>query len=125
MKACAAYFRMLKRVAGTVWVVVIFMASVFPLDNITISSDALIAHSDKIVHFLMYFILEVLLIYQLDAFSNSKKIGCIFIFSVVYGFILEIVQLFFLTNRFFEIFDLIANITGALTGILFIYLIKT
>lgn len=73
----------------------------------------------------MYFTLQFLLQWQYEDRMNKRLEIRIFIMVCSYGILLELVQQFFLKDRFFEIFDIIANITGALMGILFFHFIKT
>jgi VanZ family protein len=85
----------------------------------------LFPHADKVVHFGIYFILQVLVMWAFARKDNPLTIILSFCFSVIYGILLEGIQHFFLPDRFFEIFDIIANITGALSGLLFFKLFKT
>ncbi|NND35348.1 MAG: VanZ family protein [Saprospiraceae bacterium] len=80
---------------------------------------------DKIAHFGLYFVLAVLLAKGLgDIFRETKfKIwALIIIICAVYGVALESIQYYFLSDRSFEIPDIIANISGSIAGTVFVYL---
>lgn len=77
---------------------------------------------DKIGHFVFYGILAYLI-----AFGFCKKNQVILkntllkslIISSIYGISMELMQYSFFPNRYFEVLDIIANISGSLLGILF------
>lgn len=118
-------FRKLEKSLAVIWAIVIFAASVMPSDNISIESNMLFPHADKVVHFGMYFILQLLFMRYDSSEVKGKNKVIIFILVVSYGFIIELIQGYFLVDRFFENYDIIANITGALMGILFFNRIKS
>ena len=120
-----ALFRKLEKWLAPCWAIVILVLSIMPTSDMSIHSDMLFPHADKVVHFTMYFILQVF------SMSNnllaSKRRNDIFIFSLVaaYGVLMELIQGYFLVDRFFDYYDIIANITGALMGNLFFNRIKS
>lgn len=70
---------------------------------------------DKIGHFVAYALLAWLFIRGLrksERLTNTNLFSVILIVSI-YGAALEFVQWFFFPGRFFEVWDMIANITGA------------
>jgi VanZ family protein len=83
----------------------------------------------------MYFIFSLILYFDLRKYINAQKnkyFGYLYIFfiSLVWGIIIELVQYYILSYREGSIADIMANIGGILTGILFIlllgkYLLKT
>ena len=71
---------------------------------------------DKVLHFLTYFIYTILIYVSLFrelSFKNPKLRSMVISFLV--GFILELIQGYFLTHRSFEILDIFSNCTGILT----------
>lgn len=83
-------------------------------------------HLDKVAHFAVYGVLAGLLV-----LNQSKTMGGLFgirdlvyiiLICTIYGAILEAMQYFFLSDRFFEIPDIIANIIGSIAGTVFVYL---
>lgn len=78
---------------------------------------------DKVGHLVFYGILTYLIAlgcYKKESEQISKKaliISCLI--SSIYGICLEFMQYSLFPNRYFEILDIIANISGSLIGILF------
>ena len=85
---------------------------------------SLFDHVDKLAHFTVYAILCMLMgyeIYKRRDVLDPKGLVTIWSVSFAYGFVLEMVQLIFLSDRSFEIPDIIANIIGSLMGGIFVY----
>jgi VanZ family protein len=90
--------------------------SLMPSDNLSSTRFIEIPHFDKVVHFTMYMLMGLS---WCTVFHNWKKsIYWVFGLLFILGLGLEILQFYFLTGRFFEIPDLIANITGSILGII-------
>ena len=71
---------------------------------------------DKVLHLLTYFLYTILIYLSLLrelSFKNPKLRSMVISFLV--GFILELIQGYFLTHRSFEILDIFSNCTGILT----------
>jgi VanZ family protein len=87
-----------------------------------------VSNIDKVVHFLMYFVLvgvmfvDNLLINDKKPISN-KKLLFFFFFAVTFGAIIEIIQ-HFLPSRSAEWYDLLSNSIGAILGVGVIFLLK-
>lgn len=80
---------------------------------------------DKLAHFLFYAILAALLVLALNkarAELRLRELLYIILLCSMYGIMLEAIQYFFLSDRFFEIPDIIANIIGSIAGTVFVYL---
>ena len=75
---------------------------------------------DKIGHALVYGILVVLLLRGLSQTDIYTKKNIVFVIlgSAAYGFLMEIIQYSFFPNRYFEMADNYANITGCFLGLL-------
>ncbi len=100
---------------ATLWALLIFALSVMP----GIQMPETIVAPDKLGHLVVYGILNWLILNALrksERFSE-KTILLAFIGVSTYGILLEFVQWAFFPNRFFEVWDMIANIMGALTSI--------
>ena len=78
---------------------------------------------DKVGHLVFYGILTYLIadgFYKMkDSFINKKTLSISLIISSIYGICLEFMQYSLFPNRYFEILDIIANISGSIIGILF------
>ena len=86
----------------------------------------MVIHLDKLAHFTVYSVLAGLLILAYQKTSGGKPrirhVGYVILICTIYGAILEAMQYFFLSDRFFEIPDIIANIIGSIAGTVFVYL---
>ncbi len=78
---------------------------------------------DKVGHLVFYGVLAFLIAYGFYKIGNQsinkKMLFISLIVSSIYGICLEFMQYSFFPNRFFEILDIIANISGSIIGILF------
>ncbi len=103
-------------------IITLFSLFSFP-DDVTGGID--IAHMDKMVHFTFHCVLVVLgiLAYK-ERKGQTFKIGWaitqFFVFSLVYGIIIEVLQYYMPFDRSAEFWDVLANLSGALVGILLI-----
>lgn len=83
----------------------------------------LFPHIDKVVHFCMYFGQSFLFVPLFSKIKNKiLKYSYAFIASSLFGFTMEFFQYYFTKTRSGDLFDAIANASGALLGCLF-YLI--
>ncbi len=73
---------------------------------------------DKIEHCFAYtvLILSFLVAYKKGGILTKKKILKVIIFSIIYGFSLELIQYSFFSHRFFEWIDVLANLLGVIIG---------
>ncbi|HMQ49210.1 MAG TPA: VanZ family protein [Saprospiraceae bacterium] len=71
---------------------------------------------DKLAHAGAYFVLSALFIYGFFVLKKlSWKISILVVIGgALYGFLLEMAQFAFFPHRFFEFFDIIANIIGSI-----------
>ena len=86
-----------------------------------------VSGADKYVHFTFHFVFTILWGFYLWAKLNEitiAKIGSVVILSFCYGILIEILQETFTKTRHADIFDLLANGTGALVALVFFVLIK-
>lgn len=93
----------------------IIVLSLLPKSALHTEKVHLFNGADKIVHFLMYFILMSIWFYASKKIQEAKRrrfmiIGIVF--SVFLGIILEILQKYLDIGRSFDTFDIVANITG-------------
>ncbi len=97
--------------------IIIMVLSLMPISSDTGSGLFDFPHFDKIAHFILYFLLSFLLMYEL----NRIKVG-IYTFVLLpiiicffYGGIIEIIQIF-IEGRGGDIFDLLADLLGAIVA---------
>ncbi len=102
----------------------IFFLSVFTLTLLSLypgnligliffGDDSTVPGSDKIHHFLSYFLTSA---FGFLAYSDKKFLK-LFLFLLSLGFFLELFQLW-IPNRYFELLDLVANFSGVLSSFL-------
>ena len=80
-----------------------------------------IPHFDKLIHISMYFFLAITLIYNtlIKTKIPTLKIKLsVFVFCIIIGGIIEILQENFIEMRSGDFYDFIANSTGAFLGII-------
>ena len=111
-----------------VWNIFVIVASLMPKNDIPDLNLILIPHLDKVIHFIMYAVLTVLILQKNRIFFDKKIQNRSLLFTVLYscftGFFLEIMQNSFIIGRFFDIFDILANITGTIFAVLFFKVIN-
>ena len=83
-------------------------------------------HLDKVVHFTFYFMATILgCLFARERTSGRIKMAkaaiIFFAVNIVYGTIIEIVQLSPTIERDGNVYDAIANTTGALLGVVVVY----
>lgn len=104
-------------IAAIVLFIVVAVASLTPGNELP---KVQFHFADKIVHFLMYFILSVVWAKAFD-FSHIKwkkiKLNS-FVLVFFYGIFIEIAQEFCTNSRFFDIFDILANSMGILLAVM-------
>jgi VanZ family protein len=95
-----------------------------------------IPHLDKIVHFIMYFGFCLLAIWCLDEETYDRtaksfssiiywKYPLSLIMGISWGLMMELFQRIMNIGRHYSVFDLLANIIGAISGtLLYYYLIQ-
>lgn len=85
-----------------------------------------IFETDKVGHFGIYAILFLTIIYGFvkNNAVTRKIIAAVVFWCCFYGFLMEVLQYFFFPGRFFEFPDIVANIIGSFTGLIFYQLFK-
>lgn len=73
-------------------------------------------HKDKLAHFAFYFIAS--LIYFLEK-NNRLKIFPVLSYAILLGGAMELIQYYFIETRNGDIWDMLANISGVLSFIVF------
>jgi VanZ family protein len=71
---------------------------------------------DKLGHLIFYAVMTLLWSMALARKNPGKKI--ILFFSISFGVLMEICQLYLFNGRSFEIYDVIANIIGSIIGLI-------
>lgn len=106
-----------------VWAVIVFIACSVPGNQVPDVSLINIPHFDKIVHFILFFVLTILLVSEFNKLNLEKKTLSIaylwssFI-SIGYGVAIEALQHFVFASRSASFGDVFANSLGVLFAIL-------
>jgi VanZ family protein len=104
-------------ITGIVWF--FMMSALFVLPGSSLPKTDWLAkiQLDKIVHFVLFFILSFLF---LKGLMIEKKIQILLLLacSSVYGATVEVIQHQFIANRSFDGGDILANMAGAIAGVL-------
>jgi VanZ family protein len=103
------------------WALFILTISLVPASKIPSISILQIKFADKIIHFIMYFVFAALISigFYLQSRSATKKNYFIsFIIPFFFASSTEILQLIFISSRAGDIYDMLANLAGIITGIL-------
>jgi len=89
-----------------------------------------IPHADKLVHFVFYFVLVCLgVLAAKTVYRSNTELKKVLLYAVLfaffYGIIIEVLQYAFTVNRQGDIWDVLANATGALFGMFLVkYLVS-
>jgi len=111
-----------------IWGIFILIMSSFPGDDIPKSFIFNIPFADKIIHFFLYFLLVILILFgSLRKSKNTliiRKFLFAFFISLLYGILMEVLQYFVFITRSADLMDIVANIAGSFIGLLTFYYIK-
>lgn len=106
-----------------IWTVIICYLCFIPSDRLPDSFFSSIPYFDKMVHFGLCAVLAFLLFFGLRKQYSSLKWRnnasvISFWFAVLFGLLIELIQGNFVESRSFESIDLLADILGAVAGLL-------
>ena len=95
------------------WAIFVLCLSIIPGPKFPSSFS--IPHLDKIVHFTFYSVMTILFV---NGWNKSKKRKDFWVIGLViyYGFTIELVQHFLIIQRYFDLWDVLANSVGAVIG---------
>jgi len=104
-----------------IWSIIIIIFCSLPSSNLPRNRMINIPHLDKILHFGIYFILSLLILYEtkIKTGKNKKIFILTGLFSFVLGLLIEIEQQYLISSRTGDLYDLLADILGSITGIFF------
>ncbi|MGV8162107.1 MAG: VanZ family protein [Candidatus Nanoarchaeia archaeon] len=99
--------------ALVLYVLILFIGAI-----ISIPADlSIVNNNDKLIHFLEFFILAILLLKTLQAYNLKNIYALSIIIGVVFMVLSEVMQSF-IPNRTFSYYDFIADIAGFTCGAL-------
>lgn len=111
---------LLKYKSSIIWAIIILILSGMSGDTVDKISFIKNPHFDKVVHFGIYFVLCSIMIFEagfLKVKYTFTALFYIFLISVNYGILMEIMQEYVFIKRSNNIFDVIANLTGTVFSI--------
>lgn len=97
------------------------MIVLFTLPGSAFKSVKTFPHTDLIVHAIFYFIQTVLLIQAVIQYNkmndSALRLRYLLLIPVVMGLLIEGIQDLFITNRYWDVLDIMANIVGVLLAL--------
>ncbi len=107
-----------KNIFSIIVALIILYLSVAESDSLDSVPFLNIPHFDKIAHFLMYAGLMSVIILEHRAYINgTMQLFTIALIPVLYGILMEILQLTITTTRTGSIIDALTNLLGVLTSV--------
>ena len=89
---------------------------------IKIESETNITHQDKIIHAGIYFIFCILWFVPLRGLFKKEALLYVFLFSILFGILIELLQENLTSYRNFELEDILFNSIGSLISCSFLFL---
>ena len=113
--------RIFFRIGWIIWILTISVLSFLPGDKLPEIHWEFIS-IDTLVHFIMYFGLSSLMV--LDFFSKKMNLSklkmylIIILVGISFGIFVELIQGFFIYQRYFGVTDILANSLGTIFGVI-------
>jgi VanZ family protein len=107
----------------SVWIVILVLLSVWPTANSFIQQDISEFHWDYLEHFILYFIVGFLYIFWRINKDLSLSLTELIIFiaaGVIFSWLTEYIQVY-IPGRALNIYDMISNMAGIISGSLISY----
>src|SRR5262249_20322308 len=114
-----------KRYPALLWTIFIFILMVIPGNMLPKEDKTFIPNLDKLVHAILFGSFVFLWSYYYTVKKNTILVGrytSLLIIASLYGIATEFIQKYFIPNRDFSIYDIAADIAGALIGYLIVRL---
>ena len=98
------------------WAAIILILSITPGNYIPPVEFDLIA-PDTIAHFVFYFVLVCfMLTWKLNNSRDLSTFLSVLIITILYGFIIELIQGNLIPGRFYDVYDILFNSVGSVFG---------
>ena len=112
-----------RHINSILWAIIVLMLCGAPSSEFPSMGFLNIPHLDKVVHFGLYVVFTLLLISENNVLRQrggltKKSLLIGFTVAVVYGGLIEIMQLLVFTSRGADFFDFLANFVVSITAIL-------
>jgi len=102
-----------------VWLTMVFVLSVYPLNNSIVSGTA----ADKVFHAFLYAITCLLFYTALKGRAGRWALPTAVVLATGYGFLMELAQEF-TASRYYSKYDVLANFIGAASAALYVWTSK-
>jgi|SRR5450432_829077 len=113
-----------KRYPALIWTVIIFILLALPGKMLPSEEHLSIPQLDKIVHIILFgsfvFLWSFYYASKQDMNHRNQRFIRILIIACLYGTAMEYIQKYFIPNRDFDEYDILADIIGALGGYIII-----
>jgi VanZ family protein len=115
------------RIPPVIWTIVIFVLLALPGNMLPNENHLSIPNLDKYVHIILFGSFVFLWSFYYGAKLGTKNFPYkqsffILIIACLYGTAMEFVQKYFIPNRDYDIYDIAADVVGAIVGFLFVRL---
>ena len=110
-----------------IWAFIIALILFAPGDRLTDKYNLKINHLDKIIHYLLFLVLEILILHDYNLKRKTlfyKEKILITLVILIYAALTELIQSLFITQREGTLIDYIADVFGIITGMLLYFLYK-
>lgn len=121
--------KILQYLKSIIWALLTLALGIIPGSSLRKVGTIPIPHFDKVVHFILFFTLTLLLLYETakrnghTALSLKTKTA-IAMLAIAYGALLEVIQHLLVAGRTGSVLDFMANTLGVFSALLVFYLIK-
>jgi VanZ family protein len=113
------------RIPAILWTIVIFILLALPGNMLPNENHLAIPNLDKYVHITLFGTFVYLWTFYIAAKKENyplRKSFYILIIACIYGTAMEYVQKYFIPNRDYDIYDIAADVVGAVAGFLIVRL---
>ncbi len=118
---------MIRQLPWILWTLIIAVLSFTPGDQFPAYQFELVS-IDTLAHLFMYFILAFLQLDGFKSFSIARKnkmnlsdmnlYGWVILIGIGFGLMVELIQGNYIFRRYFDIYDLVANLFGTIFGVI-------
>lgn len=121
--------KILQYLKSILWALLTLALGIIPGSSLRKVGSIPIPHFDKVVHFILFCILTLFLLYETANRNGNKALSLktkttIAASAIGYGALLEIIQHLLVAGRTGNILDILANSLGVFSALLVFHLIK-
>lgn len=114
---------------SALWALLTLALGIIPGNSLRKVGTIPIPHFDKVVHFMLFFVLTLLLLYEATTPNKPSPLSikaktAMAMLAIAYGALLEAIQHLLVTGRTGSVLDFMANTLGVFSALVIFYLIK-